>query len=221
MSLSFVSKAIQTTAEDGTFEEKPVENSEGGMVGTSVTGSGEGLFEQLRKNKEEADAEREEIQRSIMRGTLALDEEDAAHLDQLNKMRQEELALRQQQTAAELASFRAARADRQHIIEKPDGAAATLFGVKLESDQSAAPRDKIHVPTFIKKKRKRLEDRSEEILIKDQATIDNNSSVRTGAGATQDETNEPEKKIEIGGGGISNLLAGYSSSSDEETDGDE
>ena len=219
MNLSFVSKAIQTTAEDGTFEEKPVENSESGMAGTSITGSGQGLFEQLRKNQEDADAEREEFQQSIMRGTLALDEEDAAHLEQLNKKRQEELAWKQQQTSAELASFRAAQAERQHQPERPDNHTTRSFDLNFETKVSASPLEKKFVPNFIKKKRKRVEDGSEA----------NQTNEPTASNCKQDEhriakiseTNEPGKDTEQNEGGITSLLAGYSSSDDEEDDADE
>jgi FAM192A/Fyv6, N-terminal domain len=113
MSLSFVSKSIQTTTEDGSFVEKPVEGSaddDGG--GASSSGDHRPLFEQLRQNQEQRDAEEEEYQRSMMRGTLALDEEDEAHLVGLRRQRErEEMELRQK-TDQELAAFRAARLDR-------------------------------------------------------------------------------------------------------------
>ena len=218
MNLSFVSKAIQTTAEDGTFEEKPVENSESGMAGTSITGSGQGLFEQLRKNQEDADAEREEFQQSIMRGTLALDEEDAAHLEQLNRKRQEELARKQQQTSAELASFRAAQAERQHQPERPDNHTTRSFDLIFETKVSASPLEKKFVPNFIKKKRKRVEDGEANQTNEPAASNCKQDEHRI---AKISETNEPGKDTEQNEGGITSLLAGYSSSDDEEDDADE
>ena len=218
MNLSFVSKAIQTTAEDGTFEEKPVENSESGMAGTSITGSGQGLFEQLRKNQEDADAEREEFQQSIMRGTLALDDEDAAHLEQLNRKRQEELARKQQQTSAELASFRAAQAERQHQPERPDNHTTRSFDLNFETKVSASPLEKKFVPNFIKKKRKRVEDGEANQTNEPAASNCKQDEHRI---AKISETNEPGKDTEQNEGGITSLLAGYSSSDDEEDDADE
>lgn len=219
MNLSFVSKAIQTTAEDGTFEEKPVENSESGMAGTSITGSGQGLFEQLRKNQEDADAEREEFQQSIMRGTLALDDEDAAHLEQLNRKRQEELARKQQQTSAELASFRAAQAERQHQPERPDNHTTRSFDLIFETKVSASPLEKKFVPNFIKKKRKRMEDGSEANPTNKPAMSNYKQDEHRIAKIS--ETNEPVKDTEQNEGGITSLLAGYSSSDDEKDDADE
>jgi FAM192A/Fyv6, N-terminal domain len=113
MSLSFVSKSIQTTTEDGSFVEKPVEGStddDGG--GASSSGEHRPLFEQLRQNQEQRDAEEEEYQRSMMRGTLALDEEDEAHLVGLRRQREREDMELRQKTDQELAAFRAARLDR-------------------------------------------------------------------------------------------------------------
>jgi hypothetical protein len=52
MSLSFVTKAIQTTAADGTFEEQAVENDDNNKQG-SRGGNTIGLFDQLRQNKYE------------------------------------------------------------------------------------------------------------------------------------------------------------------------
>jgi FAM192A/Fyv6, N-terminal domain len=71
-----------------------------------------GLFEQLRQNQEEEEAAREEFQRSIMRGTLALDDDDAAHLQQLQAQKQAARSAQEQQTAEQLASFRTAQAER-------------------------------------------------------------------------------------------------------------
>jgi len=217
MSLSFVSKAIQTTAEDGTFEEKPVENAEADTGGRSVTGTGQGLFDQLRQNKEDAEAEREEFQRSIMRGTLALDEDDAAHLDQLNKRRMEDLARKQQQTATELATFRAAQADRQHQQQqRTDETPNSSFDVTsfAGTERAASGSEKKFAPTFIKKKRKRMEATDEPKPKGQEKGPENDDTKSTVALPAKEET-----KTE--GGGISNLLAGYSSSSSEEDDNDE
>jgi hypothetical protein len=115
MSLSFVTKAIQTTAADGTFEEQPVIDTSAtasSFRSGSGAGIGVGLFEQLRQNQEEEEAAREEFQRSIMRGTLALDDDDAAHLQQIQAQKQAARSAQEQQTAEQLASFRAAQAER-------------------------------------------------------------------------------------------------------------
>ena len=111
MSLSFVTKAIQTTAADGTFEEQAVDNDDD-KQGATRGGSSIGLFDQLRQNKDEEESARLEFQRSIMRGTLALDEDDAAHLQELQRQKEAENAAQTRFTESQLASFRAAQAER-------------------------------------------------------------------------------------------------------------
>lgn len=229
MSLSFVSKAIQTTTEDGTFEEKPVENPEDETAGASMTGSGQNLYDQLRKNKEDADAEREEFQRSIMRGTLALDDDDAAHLEQLNKKRLEQRARTQQQTAAELAAFRAARADRQHNNnpqeqQQKQDTSEKSFDVQAfakEGSTAELSSEKKLVPTFIKKKRKRIGDEATTSAKIEPSNKSNKPGEQDESfDAKQSASEDIEKKNEQGQG-ISSLLAGYSSSSDDEENDDE
>lgn len=112
MSLSFVSKSIQTATEDGGFDETPIAGAQDvdGVAGGG--GDHRPLFEQLRSNREKYDAEHEEQQQSLMRGTLALDEEDAAHLIALQRQAARDEALRDQETSQEVAAFRAARAER-------------------------------------------------------------------------------------------------------------
>lgn len=115
MSLSFVSKAIQTSRDDGGYDECPVENADGAASRSAVSFDHKPLFEQLRANQEQEEEERAELQRSIMRGTLALDEEDCAHLDALEKQRARERSFREQETAEELAAFRAAK---ENLLEQ-------------------------------------------------------------------------------------------------------
>jgi FAM192A/Fyv6, N-terminal domain len=98
---------------DGTFEEQPVSDTSAtasSFRSGNGGGTGIGLFEQLRQNQEKA--AREEFQRSIMRGTLALDDDDAAHLQQIQAQKQAARSVQDQQTGEQLASFRAARAER-------------------------------------------------------------------------------------------------------------
>ena len=251
MSLSFVSKAIQTTTEDGTFEEQPVEHAEETGGASSVTGGGsqqQGLFEQLRHNQEEAEAEREEQQRSLMRGTLALDEDDAAHLEQLHRQRQDAQARQQRQTHADLAAFRAAQADRQHSQQQPsselvDGTeknntfdvVQTTFEMTEQSSAATAPSEKKLAPSalfVIKKKRKRAVDGDAEgrkasnddekgLAAKGKNERETADGTKINGNALQSTIEPAEKKTDGGsGGGISSLLVGYSSSSSEE-EGDE
>ena len=220
MSLSFVSKAIQTTTEDGNFEEKPVEDAKETGGASSVTAAPGGLFEQLRRNKEEAEAEREEFQRSIMRGTLALDEDDAAHLEQLHQRREEEMERKRQQIESDLVHFRAAQADRQHQQQlgkqsEKEGKDGTFDVQTFETTER--PAEKKFAPTvLIKKKKKRK--RVEEVDKNPSEEKERKNGTESGDAKVEAKThrpNETETKT-AASEGISSLLAGYSSSSDED-----
>lgn len=230
MSLSFVSKAIQTTAEDGTFEEHPVVNNDDHSIDrgrSNVTGGGMNgsLFDQIRQNQDDAEAEREEFQRSLMRGTLALDEDDAAHLDHLNQRRLEELKRKEEQTAIELASFRAAQADRQHHNHQEESTGPMQDVVMRSyshkdafdpqsSQQLAAVK---FAPTFIKRKRKCVEENvSDKMPVGDVKNIR-----RKRKESLQTDSLEKVTTIEnpvVTQSAIMSLLSGYGSSSDDDDD---
>lgn len=109
MSLSFVSKSIQTQGEDGEYEEQAIEGSENDASSKEIHCP---LFDQLRANKEKEDEEKEEFQRSLMRGTLALDEDDAAYLGELQRQREKAEAAKRHETELELAAFHAAKMEQ-------------------------------------------------------------------------------------------------------------
>jgi FAM192A/Fyv6, N-terminal domain len=263
MSLSFVSKSIQTTTEDGSFVEKPVEGSAddgGGAGGASSSGDNRPLFEQLRQNQEQRDAEEEEYQRSMMRGTLALDEEDEAHLAGLRRQRErEEMELRQQ-TDQELAAFRAARLDRfstsaaaatnPRLDGEAEGIAVNPLQVDRNTDSVAtasllpttksvtttAPTvaAKPSLPVFIRRRKRG----SSEVDAKpgastgvSEAAVVDQKKPRS-SDESEDCTGNPEgleskadnstelpnaKLSSDAGEGIGGLLAGYDSSSEEES----
>ena len=178
MSLSFVSKSIQTAKDDGGFDETPLASNDPNQ---DVEGGGGGedrrpLFEQLRSNREQYDAEHEEQQRSLMRGTLALDDEDAAHLLALQRQAARDEALRDQETSQEVAAFRAARAERSAVAQQPTPMADEF---NEEGDDAAPPQGQFPVtrrsivppvppqpthhaalPILIKRKRRRTVDDS-------------------------------------------------------------
>lgn len=225
MSLSFVTKAIQTTTADGVFEEKPVAHADDGTAGRSSRSEGGGsggLFAQLRQNQDEAEAERDEFQRSIMRGTLALDEDDAAHLDHLYRQKQAELTAKQQQTEAQIATFRAAQADRferQNEV-KFDGETGVPASNSMV-DQALAPKESkpSFAPTIIKKRRRRLTQPGDNEIGKATEAVEADATI-----TLKRKTVGPCHTIELAmdvhdapTGGLSSLLAGYSSSSDEDT----
>eukprot|EP00536_Pseudo-nitzschia_multiseries_P007033 jgi/Psemu1/16674/gm1.16674_g len=111
MSLSFVSSAVQVGTSDGGFEETPIENKETEAV--NRRNAHKPLFEQLRSNQEEDQEKQEELQRQIMRSTCALDEDDVAHLDSIERHRSDRERTIRERTENELRNFRAARALKQ------------------------------------------------------------------------------------------------------------
>lgn len=232
MSLSFVSKAIQTSTEDGGFEETPVESKDDGGSSSTRPADYKPLFEQLRHNKEQEEEEREEFQRNLMRGTLALNEEDAAHLDSLHKQRNEQQRQVRQQTQQELAAFRAARADRmmneaQQEVED-DGEKADTSVVDTVRKAQPAPQQKKAAakPVFVPiiKKRRRGEpapsssaaDSGGKKSNNDSETHDSNkldSSTDANAADAEPASKGGEQDTASALGG---LLTGYGSSSDED-----
>ena len=112
MSLSFVSSAVLSSSDGVSHnEEKTIENRE--VQAVRARGNlQKPLFEQLRDNQQKAEDAEAEFQKSIVRGTLALNEEDAAHLDALRKQKEQQQQEKQSRIEQELALFRAAKADR-------------------------------------------------------------------------------------------------------------
>lgn len=180
MSLSFVSKTVQTATNDGKFEETEIEGSS-----NNHSGGHQPLFEQLRANQEQAQAAQDEADRQKMRQTLALDEEDAAHLSSLQRHEQERREEEERRTREELAAFRAAQVDRgeenQSEVMKKE---APAVAKKARKQQQPATL----VPKIVVKKKRKIE------------------------APVEKEASKKEKSEEEGLGG---LLAGYDSSSSE------
>ena len=208
MSLSFVSSAVQTGTADGGYEEKAIESKEVQKV--NLRNQHKPLFEQLRENQEEEQAKQEEIQREMMRGTRALDEEDVAHLDALEKQREERERAIQMRTQDELAMFRAARIERQQISlqaddddeEKETEQEASVFFKPNLSDQAQSSNipSEPSAPKIVVKKRKRRVDSKKEPDTKKKSSETPKDTV--------ERKEEPT-------GGLGGLLCGYGSSDDE------
>jgi len=244
MSLSFVSKSIQKATDDGGFEETPIENGEEtGGGGSGVTEAAKPLFDQLREHREREEAEREEFERNVMRGTLALDDDDAAHLDSVLKRRDDQRRQVRDHTATELASFRAAQADRirqqQYQQEEeeeseddndgdgvrggePPKAADTAFGATTASTTTFLK--KKAVPAIIvKKKRRRMDDNrgnnSGDVAAAKQTKKEKKKEEVGGEGKARkeegggEEQREPLKAEAPAAAPLGDLLAGYGSSS--------
>jgi hypothetical protein len=208
MSLSFVSSAVQTGTSNGGYEETPIESKE--VEAVNRRNEHKPLFEQLRKNQEEEEAEREEMEMKQLRGTCALDEDDVAHLTALEKQRQEKEKEKYSRTQDELAMFRAARAERQSIHLEDDIAIdeqeeeddATKNG-SSENVTKSVPDKRITAtkmaPKFIVKKRK----------LKGTAP-EPKKKVKPQVPSTTREDKKEEQNAGLGG-----LLGGYGSSDDD------
>jgi FAM192A/Fyv6, N-terminal domain len=200
MSLSFVTKAIQTTAADGTFEETVVENAEDRTAGSRRHNEhAVGLFDQLRQNQEEAEAARLEFQRSIMRGTLALDEDDVAHLQQLHQQKDVEQMTQLQQTESQLASFRAAQAERQERAALTEPSARSAFDAQVLEDSTK----ETFVPAINIRKRKRK--------VQDPVAFQEKSLDNENAGSEVANANDKFSSSNNPPNALSSLLSGYSS----------
>jgi hypothetical protein len=216
MSLSFVSKTVQTSTSDGGFEEKAIESADAANDTSSKTVQ-KPLFEQLRHNKDTNDEEKEEYQRTLMRGTLALDEEDCAHFSALERQKSEKESRVHQETQDGLAAFRAAQADRleQQVVveakieEQEDSNESVAVGAVVKP---AAP--VVTAPKLIFKKRRRKQE---------EETAPGSAQEKKGkvTGVSENETNtklpvEETKKESSNGVGLGSLLTGYGSSSDDD-----
>mmetsp|Transcript_23742 Transcript_23742/g.42715 ORF Transcript_23742/g.42715 Transcript_23742/m.42715 type:complete len:258 (+) Transcript_23742:181-954(+) len=113
MSLSFVKSAVLSSTDGVSHnEETTIDNKETQSLRANNSGGPQKpLFEQLRANKDAEQEKDEEFQRSI-RGTRPLDEEDCAHLDAIERRRNENEHEVKNVIEREVALFHAAREDR-------------------------------------------------------------------------------------------------------------
>mmetsp|Transcript_38354 Transcript_38354/g.43791 ORF Transcript_38354/g.43791 Transcript_38354/m.43791 type:complete len:218 (-) Transcript_38354:68-721(-) len=216
MSLSFVSSAVLTSTDGVSHnEEKELESKELEAVRRVNKNNGnKSLFEQLRTNQEE-DAEREaEERRTSMRGTLALDSEDVAHLDSLERSKLETEEKIRTQVNQELALFRAAKEERrtgQLLVADEDQQQKTLLGTtnkQPNNPQTTKRKPSLLVPKIVGK-RKRNNDTTSNYGIKNDKKNEiphdkKNASITT-------IVENLENATSFGG-----LLGDYGSSSDEE-----
>ena len=167
---------------------------------------------------------------------MALDEDDVAHLDALERQRQEKERAVQERTQDELALFRAARAERQQEAlentleptadrgdEDNDLPLATGSGTKqpppstggIASSSSASAFPKI----VVKRKRRRRDETSKDNGNKKLAVLEPN--IQKGEDKEESQTAASKaatittKATESGLGG---LLSGYGSSDEEDSD---
>jgi len=234
MSLSFVKSAVLSSTDGVSHNEETTINS---TETQSLRASGGGgahkpLFEQLRANKDAQDEKDEEFQRSL-RGMRPLDEEDCAHLDAIDRSREEREHNVKSGIEREVALFRAAREDRGLVQTVTDGDTNTTKISVAESSSIAAASSKKEVtkkkivPKFTIKKKRKRQDGSDSTK---KSTADDKQSnevaevvceVETKGNTKDDDTKEIKKTTsnnesdssDNGGGGLLGLGC-YGSDSD-------
>ena len=212
MSLSFVSSAVLSSSDGVSHnEEKSIESKEVQAL-RGKQQAAKPLFEQLRANQEEEEMKREEFQRTVMRGTRALDEEDCAHLDAIQKQKLERETEIKSQTEQELALFRAAKAERvqgelvgvdedAEEEEEEEAGDAKTNETTIKSDTAISSTvKKPFVPVIVGKRKRRQQPEKE----KDKAQS---------TPKRPKKSEEPKEEEEEGLGG---LLGGYGSSDDSD-----
>jgi hypothetical protein len=209
MSLSFVSSAVLSSTDGVSHnEEKAIESKE--VKAVRARQEHKPLFEQLRSNREEEESAREELQQTLMRGTRALDEEDCAHLDALQREQERREQSFKIQMEDELALFRAAKADRAQadlVVDDEGDEEEKVEKAGKEGDIKKAlvshPSKDLIVPVFVKRRR-RQPPSGEEPLKK----------IKTGfaAAGEKEPPSTAEKAIPSSAGGLGGLLGGYGSS---------
>jgi len=156
MSLSFVSSAVLSSTDGVSHNEETEVTSKELEAVRKNAGRSKSLFEQLRSNQEEEEEKQTEQDRARMRGTLALDEDDVAHLNALNKSKAESDVKRKTEMEQEMALFRAAKEERLtgHVVfddEEDEQKEST----KQPQPQATKPVRPSIVPKIVGKRRRK------------------------------------------------------------------
>ena len=112
MSLSFVSSAVLSSTDGVSHnEEISVESKEVNQLRLKNSNAHRPLFEQLRSNREADQEKYDETTKAMRMGMRPLDEEDCAHLDTVESMRNEREQKVRREMEEEIALYRAAKAE--------------------------------------------------------------------------------------------------------------
>jgi len=201
MSLAFVSSAVLSSTDGVSHnEETAVDSKEVQDVRSRQAGGQQPLFQQLQANKNKEEEEREEFQRNIMRGTMTLDDEDCAHLEAIQRQKDEQQQSIRKDMEDELALFRAAKADRsqsQLIVEDEDESE------EKKHHSTVAPKRQAVAPllpnVIIKHKRRRQHEEQFEASAGKQISPNK---------ASGSEAPSPEDEIKSKGTDIINTVGG-------------
>ena len=143
-------------------EEKSINNAETTSLRSRTT-SAKPLFEQLRANKDAEQEAQDEFQRSL-RGTRLLDDEDCAHLDAVERVREERDREVKSGIEKEVALFKARREDRglvQSFVDDEGGDDNDDKIGRFEGSSTSEKKQvvkKAIVPKFIVKKKRRQQE---------------------------------------------------------------
>ena len=232
-----MSSAVQTGTSAGGFEETPIESKESDAV--NRRNAHKPLFEQLRVNQEDDQEKKDEMQREIMLNTCALDDEDVAHLDSIERQRTDREQKIQERTLNELDNFRAAKALRQQaalVGDYEDGNdigddeqgtvtdATREIGVKtLGVKEKVAHKPALSLPVIKVKKRKRrinpTDTKANNIMHTKQKATSKSEVKKIEANETTSKMATEMLSLVVkknDSGGLGSLLSGYGSSSDED-----
>ena len=242
MSLSFVKSAVLSSTDGVSHnEETTIDTAETQSLRASGGGAHKPLFEQLRSNKDAEEEKNAEFQRSL-RGTATLDDEDCAHLNSVEQVKNERAHAVKSGIEREVALFRAAREDRaltQTVMDDDDDDKIKDAAIKLKTDPTAGEvkitkkeAAKKVVPKFTIKKKRKRDPRSKDDNVDTSKKVASSQGKKTNNAATGEEKQKidntkndggkkelsPPKKADdsdsdIGGGGLLGLGC-YDSDSD-------
>ena len=209
MSLSFVSSAVLSSSDGVSHnEEKTIENREVQAVRARGNNIQKPLFEQLRDNQQKAEDAEAEFQKSIVRGTLALNEEDAAHLDALRKQKEQQQQEKQSRIEQELALFRAAKADRA------EGQVVVVVETQEEKEEQPEESKEISPPQNSTRKQKRPQQMPKITVLRKRRRQQKEEPKQEDQKASQPPSksqNDQQQQQQQQDSGLGGLLGGYGS----------
>ncbi|GMH74877.1 hypothetical protein TrLO_g14188 [Triparma laevis f. longispina] len=159
MSLNFVASAVLSSGDGiGHNEETKIENEDlDNLRRKQENSSGVGLFDQLQKNKDEAE-EAFNQKRSDLMGVRPLDDEDVQHINSYNEAKANKRKALNEEDNAEVEIFKRMKEMKQQsevVIEEKE--------VKKVETRETAVEEVVKLNVIIKKKKKRVEKKEKKV----------------------------------------------------------
>ena len=151
MALHFVSRAVLTSDDGVSFDEQAVDNADARKTRAEAQQEHKSLYAQLAARQASKDDEREASRKQAL-GTRALDEEDVAFFNELEKKEELRKSARAEDEEKLLESFRTAKSEAVYSA-LPTESASTATTI-LAFPPSKPEKDDLIAVTFVKKKRK-------------------------------------------------------------------